>query len=113
MWWMIGVFVVIGILSRLDDLIELAKSKKEANSDKVDISKKRELINQLERYQGTDCVLRLNPLVVLLGSSSDQIKVKILSVDEEWVEFIEEKKNKVFQKVMKINCIADVSRVIE
>ncbi len=111
MWWIIGVFVVIAILSGLDDLIELAKSKKEPSNDKDDISKKRDLITLLERYQGADCILTVNQLVVF-GFSSERIKAKIISVDEDWVEFIEEKKNKMVQKVMRIECITDVSRVI-
>lgn len=113
--WLFIIVIAIMVFTRLDDLIELFKSKdpnyqeikeKEALEQLQQIEERRERLNSLI---GLDC--QIESLEFYLMSLPGTMAVTIQAVDQEWVKMTIKQK-KPFDLIMKVADITAVSRIL-
>lgn len=117
MWWILAFIVVMMIFSRLDSIIELAKSNNPNYQKQVelDILKKEkeqsEIVKQLHELKNVDCFIESDNLIYT-SIQNNTIKGKVIDIDNEWVELesIIKKKNKKFY--LKTSEISSVSKIV-
>lgn len=114
MWLFIIVFAIM-IFTRLDDLIELFKSKdpnyqETKEKEQIELLNQRaELVERLHSLIGLDC--QIESQLFYLMSLSSKVEVTIQAVDQDWVE-LSVKQRKPFDLVVKIEDVTSVSRIV-
>lgn len=116
MWWLVGIYVAIILFSRLDDLIELFKSKdpnyqkiKQQEQTDSDLERQ-EILQQLKDFQGCDCQIRGTYLHLM--NESNQLNGTIVNIEQDWVEITSTKGKKTKHYIININDIDSISRVL-
>lgn len=116
MWWVIFIIAIM-LMSRLDDIIDLFKSKnpnyqKEKEKEQLQDEQERlEIVQQLRRSIGYDCQI-LSYDLVMMGFNGIKIKAKVVDLDDEWVEIETIKKRKEVKLLLKIKNISNVSKIV-
>ncbi|MRI84459.1 hypothetical protein GIY09_00905 [Aerococcaceae bacterium WS4759] len=114
MWLFIIVFAIM-IFTRLDDLIELFKSKdpnyqETKEKEQIELLNHRaELVERLHSLIGLDC--QIESQTFYLMSLPSKLEVTIQAVDQEWVKLIVNQR-KPFELVVKIEEVTSVSRIV-
>lgn len=116
MWWMIVLLIAIMLFSKLDDIIDLYKSKnphyqKEKEQQQLERDHERsEIIQQLKASIDLDCQIESDNLIYM--SKPNKIDAKVVSVDDDWVEVITAKRTKKIKLFLKIENITSVSKIL-
>ncbi|MGC6768305.1 hypothetical protein ACYSNR_18100 [Enterococcus sp. LJL128] len=117
MWWIVLLIIASMLFSRLDDLIELFKSKnpnyqEEKQKEKLSYEQERiEIRQQLEELIGAACQIT-NPNLIYTASDSTRLEGVLLDLDDEWVVIQTTEKKKTRQLFLKLEEITHVSKIL-
>ncbi|MCI1819304.1 hypothetical protein [Carnobacterium maltaromaticum] len=117
MWWIVLLIIAYMLFTRLDDIIELSKSKspdyqKEVEQRQYEHQQERkEITQQLRALIGSECRIKSSDLIYMSNGSSE-IKAKISQVDDDWVEVLTLRKKKHLKVYIKIESINSLSKIV-
>lgn len=89
MWWFIGFIIVIFIINKLDDIIDILKKKNSGkqhekhNKEKIQNHEKKKLLKE-SIHQMVE--IEIKDIVLMDRIGKRRIKVEVLDVDDVWVE---------------------------
>lgn len=117
MWWIVVIIIAVMLFSRLDDIIELYKSKsphyqKEREKQQLEHDQERsEIIQQLKASINSECQIESNSLIYM-SNSYNKLNAIVVNVDNDWVELLTNKKRKKIKLFLKIDHISSVSKIL-
>lgn len=112
MWWIVS-FIAIIIFSKLDDVIELFKSKnphyqKEKEQQRLEKAQDRaEIVQQLKASIDLECEVESVDLYYVTNSSN-KVDAKIINVDDDWVELLVGKKKRLLLRNENISSVSKI-----
>lgn len=118
MGWFLLFLVVIALISKLDDIIELFKSRSpnyQEEQDKRQKNLKSEralLIAQLYDLEGGECQVTSTDLLYMFVGSTE-ITGSLCAVDNDWIELEVMRKRKKMRVFLRVDNIQSVSRILQ